>query len=309
MSALTTPAGPHAPHAAAPACSGRARVAPSVRALARAALAAHPIGLDAVNERARLLDRYDRCYLVRAATFQDIAAHLTDPHRDEPFRALSIGGRRWFRYHSVYYDTPGLRAYHDHRRGHRRRCKIRERLYQDTGERQFEIKVKGGRGQTLKYRRRLAERAPALEDASRAFLARTLQDAYGSDFEIPGDLTPSLVTDYTRATFVAEGQRITADAAMVCRDADGNEVHGARDLLLVETKSHGHLTEADLLLHEHGLRAADFTKYASLAALDPALPANRWLRSLKETFPGETFPTGTFRGETLPAAGAAPAVP
>ncbi|EPD91362.1 hypothetical protein HMPREF1486_05041 [Streptomyces sp. HPH0547] len=263
----------------------RSRVAPAERALARAALAAHPISLDAVMARAELLDRYDRCYLVPASVFQDIAAQLTDPHRDEPFRALSIGGRRWFRYRSVYYDTPGLRAYHDHRQGRRRRCKIRERLYQDTGERQFEVKAKGGRGQTLKYRRRLADRAHALEDASRTFLEDTLTSAYGPDFEVPRELTPSLVTEYTRATFVADGRRITADAAMVCRDAAGNEVHAARDMVLVETKSHGHLTEADLLLHEHGYRATEFTKYASLAALDPSLPANRWNRCLEETFP------------------------
>ncbi|WP_326807949.1 polyphosphate polymerase domain-containing protein [Streptomyces sp. NBC_01775] len=260
------------------------RVAPAVRALARAALAAHPVGLAEVMERAPLLDRYDRCYLVPSHAFQDIAARLTDPHRDEPFRALSIGGRRWFGYHSVYYDTPGLRAYHDHRQSRRQRCKIRERLYEDTGERQFEIKAKGGRGQTLKFRRRLGERAHALEDASRSFLRRTLEETYGAGFTVPDDLRPSLVTDYTRATFVADGRRITCDAGLVCRDAHGNEVRAARDLVLVETKSYGHLTEADLLLHEHGHRAADFTKYASLGALTPTLPANRWRRALREVF-------------------------
>ena len=271
-----------------------ARVAPAVRAVARAALAAHPIGLDAVMERAQLLDRYDRCYLVPARTFQDIAARLTDPHREEPFRALSINGRRWFRYHSVYYDTPGLRAYHDHRQGRRRRAKIRTRLYADTGERQFEIKVKGNRGQTVKYRRRLEEGVTedGLTGRDHDFLARTLAEAYGDDFPVPGsaELRPSLVTDYDRATFVAEGQRVTCDAGLVCRDADGAEaaeVAADRDLVLVETKSAGHLTEADLLLHEYGYRAAEFTKYASLGALRPGLPAHRWRRSLHETFPSK----------------------
>lgn len=266
------------------------RVVPAVRALARAALAAHPISLEAVMERASLLDRYDRCYLVPARTFQDIAAHLTDPHREDPFRALSIRGRRWFRYHSVYYDTPGLRAYHDHRQGRRQRCKIRERLYEDTGERQFEIKVKGNRGQTLKYRRRLSASAHALEDGSRTFLRETLDRVYGTGFATPEELRPSLTTDYTRTTLVADGQRITCDADLTCRDASGAEVSAARDMVLVETKSYGHLTEADLLLHEHGHRAADFTKYASLAALDPTLPANRWTRALKETFPRPATP-------------------
>ncbi|WP_431981563.1 polyphosphate polymerase domain-containing protein [Streptomyces qinglanensis] len=271
---------------AAPSGSSRIRVAPAARALARAALAARPVGLQSVPAGARLLDRYARCYLVPARTFLEVAADLTAPGRDEPFRALSVGGRRWFRYRSVYYDTPGLRAYHDHRRGLPQRCKIRERLYQDTGERQFEIKVKGSRGQTVTHRRRLADGAPALDEVSRGFLARTLAGAYGPDFEVPRDLTPCFTTEYTRATFVAEGGRITADTDIVCRDAAGGEVRAARDLVLVETKSHGHHpTPADLLLHQRGHRAADFTKYAALAALNRSLPAHRWHHALRETFP------------------------
>ncbi|WP_344961146.1 VTC domain-containing protein [Streptomyces thioluteus] len=119
--------------------------APAVEAVTEAAGAAAPVSLAEVDERAGLLVRFDRSYLVPVDAFLRIAECLTGPRRpDGPFRALAIGGRRAFRYHSVYYDTPGLRSFHDHRQGRRLRFKVRERVYEDSGERQFEIKLKGG---------------------------------------------------------------------------------------------------------------------------------------------------------------------
>jgi len=256
--------------------------APALRAIGRAALAAHPVALADVLERAQLLARFDRAYLVPARTFLEFAARLTDPHRQDPFRALSIDGKRWFRYHSVYYDTAGLRAYHDHRQERRHRFKIRERLYEDSGERQFELKLKSGRGETVKFRQPLE--GDALGERPRRFLADTLRREYG--IEAPTGLRPSLITDYQRVTLVADGQRVTCDAGLVCRDGEtGAAVHGAGDLVLVETKSAGHLTEADRLLHEAGIRPAEFTKYAALAGLRPGLPGNRWRRGLRAAFP------------------------
>ncbi|WP_260867519.1 polyphosphate polymerase domain-containing protein [Streptomyces sp. SAJ15] len=248
--------------------------------------AARPISLAEVNERSALLARIDRCYLVPAAVFTALAAHLTDPDRPGgPFRALTIDGRRWFRYHSVYYDTPGLRSFHDHRQGRRLRFKIRERVYQDSGERQFEIKLKGGRGETVKQRCPLTGAATPLDAPFRAFLADALERAYG--IEPPAELRPSLTTDYRRATLVADGERVTCDTGLICRDLPlGAAVHCDSDLVLVETKTAGHLTAADHFLHAHGVRPAVFTKYCgALAALRPALPGNRWRRAARRAFP------------------------
>ncbi|PHQ52831.1 hypothetical protein BLA24_05930 [Streptomyces cinnamoneus] len=247
--------------------------------------AAAPVSLDEVNQRAALLARFDHSYLVPADVFLRLAGRLTDPGRPGgPFRALTIDGRRTFRYHSVYYDTPGLRSFHDHRQGRRLRFKIRERLYEDSGERQFEIKLKGRRGETVKHRRPLTGPGTPLDPCHQAFLAETLRHAYG--IEPPAALHPSLSTDYLRATLVADGARITCDAGLTCEDLRaGPSVHCAGDLVLVETKTTGHLTEADRLLHAYGVRPAVFTKYcAALAALHPALPANRWHRAARRAF-------------------------
>ncbi|WP_229882487.1 polyphosphate polymerase domain-containing protein [Streptomyces alanosinicus] len=258
---------------------------------------ARPISLDELNERAALLARFDHSYLVPAGTFLSVVRQLTDTDRPGgPFRALAIDGRRAFRYHSVYYDTPELRFFHDHRQGRRLRFKIRERVYADHGERQFEIKLKGARGDTVKRRRPLTGAGTPLDPECRGFLADTLRTAYG--IGAPASLEASLSTDYVRATFVADGERITCDAALVCDDLrTGHTVRCADDLVLVETKTTGHFTEADRLLHAYGIRPAVFTKYCSaLAALRPALPANRWRRAARRTF-GEVVPGGDVRND------------
>ncbi|WP_241999855.1 polyphosphate polymerase domain-containing protein [Streptomyces klenkii] len=261
--------------------------AASVRAIHGAAHATAPISLAEVNRRAELMARFDRSYLVPAETFLYMAEQLTDPGRPGgPFRALTIDGRRAFRYHSVYYDTPGLRSFHDHRQGRRLRFKVRERVYEDTGERQFEVKLKGKRGDTVKHRRPIVGADTPLDPGYRAFLAETLHRAYG--IGSPATLRPSLSTDYLRATFVADGERITCDAGLVCDDLRaGRRVTCGADLVLVETKTAGHLTDADRLLHACGVRPAVFTKYCgALAVLRPALPANRWRRAARWAFGG-----------------------
>ncbi|MDI3384645.1 VTC domain-containing protein [Streptomyces sp. B-S-A8] len=265
---------------------------PALRAVGRAALAAHPIPLADVLARAELLARFDRSYLVPVEVFEEFAALLTDPRRPSgPFRALSIGGKRWFSYHSVYYDTPALRTFHDHRQGRRLRFRVRERLYRDSGERQFEVKLKGPRGETVKHRERLTGTDRALDADRHAFLGGVLRSAYG--IEAPDGLRPALTTDYRRATFVADGQRVTCDAGLVVREA-GERGRGARadgGLVLVETKTSGHLTEADRLLHRFGLRASEFTKYAcGFAALRPELGVNRWVRPVREVFSSSPRP-------------------
>ncbi|WP_419996754.1 VTC domain-containing protein [Streptomyces boninensis] len=265
---------------------------PAERALTRAAFAAAPISLAELQERAELLARFDRSYFVPAAVFDDFAARLREAYG---FRALAIHGRRVFAYHSVYFDTAGLRSYHDHRQGRRRRFKIRERLYEDTGERQFEIKLKGARGETVKRRRPLEAAEAELGPGARGFLAEVLWAEYG--LAAPGGLARSLVTDYVRSTFVADGQRITCDAGLACAEAGagarvgveagaaGAAVRADPGLVLVEVKSTGHLTAADRLLHRYGLRAAEFTKYCgAMAAMRPELPRNRWGRAVRVAF-------------------------
>nr|WP_303715282.1 VTC domain-containing protein [Kutzneria buriramensis]WKX15807.1 molecular chaperone [Kutzneria buriramensis] len=263
--------------------------AEALGALERAAVAAHPMSLAELNARAELLARRDNSYLVPVSVFEDFAARLTDPHRPggrPAFRVLAIDGLRCFRYRSTYYDPPELRTFHDHRQGRRRRFRIRERVYEDSGERQFEAKLKSGRGETVKQRQRMAGGDRPLDGVRLRFLARVLRESYGM-LDVPHGLPPSLRTDYRRVTFVADGQRVTCDAGLVVRDeATGGRAVADGGLVLVETKTRGHLTEADRMLHGYGVRPAGFTKYsAGLAAVRPELGANAWARVVRRVFP------------------------
>ncbi|MYT30840.1 VTC domain-containing protein [Streptomyces sp. SID8354] len=249
-------------------------------------MAARPVPLAEVQARAELLARFSTTYLVPVDVFAAFAAELTDRHRPGgPFTALCINGRRWFRYRSVYYDTPDLRSFHDHRQGTALCFTIRERLYADTGERQFEVELKGEHGRTVKHRRPLMPGDPALGAAPRDFLATVLDRSYG--IQAPTELGRSVETDHQRATFVADGQRVTCDAALVCRDPEtGRSVRADGGLVVVETKTAGRLTEADRLLAGYGVPAADFTKYCGgLSALRPHLHANHWRGPVRTAFP------------------------
>ena len=259
---------------------------PAVRAIARATMAARPVPLAEVQARAELLARYSTSSLVPVEVCAAFAAELTDRARPGgPFAALCINGRRWFRYQSVYYDTPDLRSFHDHRQRNVLRFKIRERLYADTGERQFEVKLKEEHGRTVKHRQPSMPAAAPPGAPPPDSPATAPARPYGT--QPPTELGRSIETDYQRATFVADGQRVTCDAALVCRDLEtGRTVRADGGLVVVETKTCGRLTEADRLLAGYGVPAADFTKYCGgLSALRPHLYANHWRGPVRTAFP------------------------
>ncbi|UNO44005.1 polyphosphate polymerase domain-containing protein [Streptomyces sp. MST-110588] len=275
---------------------------PAVRAIGRAAMAARPVTLAELQARAELLTRFERSYLVPVEVFAEFAARLTDPRRPGgPLRSLCVNGRRWFAYQSLSYDTPDLRSFYDDRQRRRCRFKIRERLYADTGERQFEIKLRGRRGETVKRRQQLLPEDAALGHGPRRFLASVLHRAYG--MAAPEELAPSLCTEYQRATFVGNGQRITCDAGLICRDlATGRAIRADGGLVLVQTKRGaggvGRTESAappvdaeadadvDRMLREYGISASGFTKYCgALSALRPDLVSPCWRATVRTAFP------------------------
>jgi len=263
----------------------------AVRALARAALAARPVGLEEADSWAPLPRHHGRSYLVPVEIFRDFAALLTDPRRPGgAYRALSVGGRRWFGYRSTHYDTPALRTFHDHARERSPRFGIRERLYEDSGRRQLELKVRGAGGGTVKHRTRLGAGDHPLDDTRRAFVTRVLRGTYG--IGAPEELAARLVTEYRRATFVADGQRLTCDVGLVVRDvAEGRSVRADGGLVLVATRTAGGVSDADRLLARFGVPTVAFGKYCGgLAALRPDLAGGPWEGAVRTLFPGAVPP-------------------
>ena len=114
------------------------------------------IGLDELVERAPLLTRLDRKYILPMADVPAVLDRLA-----HGVRVLEIDGRRDFGYRSRYFDTPRLDSYLAAAHRRQRRYKVRIRSYVDTDLRFLEVKTRGRRGTTVK------QRVPYAEDGAR----------------------------------------------------------------------------------------------------------------------------------------------
>lgn len=227
-------------------------------------------------EVAGLQTRVEKKYLLTPETFVALAGAL------EGFRALQIDGQRLFGYESAYFDSPDLALFRAHRQGRRLRYKVRTRTYTDSGESLFEVKLKGGRGQTVKLRLpyEFQDRG-RITVVAQEFLEAALLDNYDVH---PPELVPSLTTHYTRATFVdvADGARLTCDIDLACTAQ--SETKPGPDLILVESKSTGG-GRADDILASMGVRPVNVSKYCiGIALTNPDLPANKWNTMLRNQF-------------------------
>jgi hypothetical protein len=237
-----------------------------------------PIGLAELTEYAALQTRFDRKYLLPRSQVPELLALL-----DRANQVLEIEGRRAFRYESVYFDTPDLVSYRLTARRRRRRFKIRTRTYLDSGLCWLEVKTEGTRGGTVK------DRLPYRRDDSGTLLpGRTFVDemlsAIGSGTDLV--LAPTLTTRYLRSTLYlpTTASRATIDVDLSWEDRTGRSLT-LPNLAVIETKTGSTASSVDRLLWTHGHRPVSISKYATgLAALDPALPAARWRRSLNRHF-------------------------
>jgi hypothetical protein len=238
------------------------------------------ISLDELAERASLLTRVDRKYLVPASDLEAILAEL-----DGQARVLEIDGQQHFDYESVYFDTPDAASYLLAAHPRRRRFKARTRSYLDSGECYLEVKTKGSRGTTAKQRLPYSfDERTTLTPAGREYITELLEEAAVANVQT-SQLEPVLTTRYTRTTlFVpASGSRCTIDSSLAWqRNDDELNLDGT---VIVETKSAGQASEVDRILWRMGHRPARISKFGTgLAALRPELPNNRWARVLRRHF-------------------------
>jgi hypothetical protein len=199
-------------------------------------------------------------------------------------RVLDIGGRRAFRYRSVYFDTDDAVSYYTAARRRPGRFKVRARTYLDHDRSLLEVKLRNRRGQTVKHRMELGggrrvDGAMALDGDALAFLASFPAVAPHAQF-----LSAALTTSYRRTTLLLDGGgggRVTIDTELCCHRGSGRAALRA-DLVLVETKTAGRPGPFDRALWACGHRPVAISKYATgRAVLEPGLPANHWHRALR----------------------------
>jgi hypothetical protein len=240
-----------------------------------------PIDLASVVDAANLQIRVDAKYLLTPESYGRFRDRLS---QQGDWRCLEIDGRRRFKYESVYFDTPDLLTYHQHRQGRRRRFKVRSRTYADSGDCAFEVKLKGARSDTVKERMvyRAADAGRLAPDAA-DFLAATLGRAYG--MPVPLGLGPRLRTDYRRHTLVdpRAATRITCDEELQFASASGSAT--AQRICLVEVKSAQTGGPVDRMLWRSGARPVSVSKYClAAAALFPWAGMGPWAREFRECF-------------------------
>lgn len=210
-----------------------------------------PMGLDEVLRDAALVDRVDAKYIVGRATADELLDRLIDSHG-----VLEIAGVREFRYRTIYYDTPDLLTLREHRAGRRRRFKVRQREYLDTGHRALEVKLKGPRGRTLKHAIPF-DGDLRLDAGAIEWVRRVVADAY--ERAVPVPLEPALTVLCRRSTLVCpeRGERLTIDTGL---DYGGSQL--LPGYAIVESKSAAGRSVADRTLRELGARpAARCSKY------------------------------------------------
>jgi VTC domain len=214
------------------------------------------VSLEALDERAALLRRVDNKYALDTQQFGQLVESLRDGHE-----VLDIDGRRVFAYSTTYFETPDLRCFTDHVEDQIPRFKARTRLYVDSGQCVFEVKLKRADDETDKRQTEYAEadRRSLTEDAKRC-LRQALADA---DLTAPEELTPSLTTSFERLTFatVDGAERLTCDLGVRLAGPDGAIARTRDDLVLVETKSEHGDSPADRQLAAMGVEIISLSKY------------------------------------------------
>lgn len=236
-----------------------------------------PISLAEVIERAALLTRTDRKYIVPHA----LVPPLTQLWDRQGVRVVDVNNNRCVSYESVYFDTPTNDSYERTLTRRRHRYKVRTRTYADSGDTFLEVKTRDGRGATVKDRIPHASRTH-LDPDSCAFI-RSVLAARGVT-RPPRQLAPVVFSTYQRTTVTDLTMRVTLDTELTWHHPNGRR-YDAGDIVILETKTPGHPSTTDRWLWQHGVRPTTISKFATgRAALDPTLPAHRWNRTLTRTF-------------------------
>lgn len=241
-----------------------------------------PIDLAELVERAALLQRIDRKYVVPRAELRELIAEVP-----AGTRVLEHSGRRSHGYRSVYLDTPDLASYRAAGQRRRRRWKVRSRAYLDTGGSWLEVKTRSARDVTTKVRIPHADlESVGMDEPGRSFVDESLATALVSGVRAR-ELRPVLATSYDRSTLLLPGARparVTIDTELgwtwlaadraTARDLD------RPSLAIVETKGGSTPSAMDRLLWARGHRPVSISKYGVGVAALHDVPRLKWHRVL-----------------------------
>lgn len=225
-------------------------------------------------ERRALLRRVDSKFAIAADRVHELVPRLA-----ADYAALRVlGGGAIAVYRSLYFDTPDLRCFHDHRRGRRIRHKVRIRHYPDRRLSFLEIKTRRSELVIDKRRLPIAFGQDGLGRSERAFLSTHVGD-------LADQLRPQLWIDYRRIALIGTRthERVTIDVELAAGGLDGAR-RGLGPAAVIEVKQAPRSVHTPVMraLFASGLREGSLSKYiTAVALLRPEVRRNRLLPALR----------------------------
>lgn len=240
------------------------------------------ISLQDLNNRAALLNRSDNKYVLNNEQLLQMLQYCKPD-----YEVLEIDGIRQFEYSNLYFDSNGLQTFLDHNQGRRNRIKIRVRSYIDAKLNFFEVKLKGLRGRTHKYRLKISPQIidnKTLGEQELSFLQTKYQKHYNRPWQ--HKLRYALTLNYKRITLVTKenSERITIDNDINFFD---NESHDKlpENRWIIEVKSEKGRSLVDKWLLQNSLRpVSKCAKYSMAVSLLKYPHNNRFRPVLKKQF-------------------------
>jgi len=235
-----------------------------------------PITLEEMDS-VRLLNRIDTKYL----TTEDTLVAILEDAAAAGYRALMTSGSQIAGYDSVYFDTPELKTFLDHRNKRLVRQKIRTREYVASRQAFLEIKRKNNHGRTKKKRTQIA---PELLDDFRTDNAACEYLASHSMFTAD-QLSPSLETVFRRITLVnpAKTERLTIDTSVCFHNLRTGREASLKDGVVIELKQDGRArSEMKRILMKHRVKPVKVSKYCiGITLTDPGARAGRFKEKVR----------------------------
>jgi hypothetical protein len=223
--------------------------------------------------RRELLSRIDSKFVVPAHRMDRILLDLADH-----YAVLRVPTGNVATYQSLYFDTPALRCFHDHRRGKRVRHKVRIRHYPDREVSFLEVKTKRNETVTDKHRLAIPFGSVALGAAERDFL----RSRVGAMVD---ELQPQLWINYRRISLIGlhTSERVTIDVDLtVDGHAQVSDWFGRVGVVEVKQSPFCVRTPIMRALIGAGLRERSLSKYVVAVALSrPEQRRNRLMPDLR----------------------------
>lgn len=236
-----------------------------------------PITLERMDS-IRLMNRTDTKFVTDTLTLKEI---LGDALR-RGYLAFQTGGQRVQSYDSIYFDTPDLRMFTDHRRGKLVRQKVRTREYRGSGQCFLEVKKKNNHSRTRKKRIALP---PGDFTDFRDNSDAALWLASHSDFRADG-VFPSVETSFNRITLVDKDltERLTIDTSVSFRNIRTEATAGLDAAVIIELKQDGRLrSEMKDILLKRRVKPFRISKYCIGTVLtDSTVTAGRFKQKIRD---------------------------